>query len=930
MRLVHDKETGKNLWLDEREATVGLVEGRYWPVKEDQYLVTDETSGYTGKVEPKDLIRYLQRGYRLADENETIRFEERDSPVKAALLGAADIVAGGAIHPAAQLLDELELTEDLGPQVRAIREQNPGATIAGQVAGIAASLPATAARAVAGTGKVAEAYRAAMTFPRVAAAAGEFAARKGAALATRAGAGQLATKVAETAARGVGEGAFYGFAHGLSEADMGDPSDVAEQLIAGTGTGALLGGGIGAALPVAGHVVSSSVRGAGRGLASLYGAAANTTPAKGLGQALEGAVVAMQRRFHPEKAHLIDALENKAVREEIADPELIEKFAKQMAVKVGNGVGALDDGIDRMWKLKYRNAERLVKPENQAASIAASADAVMKIGSGAERMAIDVEEMGAEELDARLYQFGRVQPVVNKLRRIGDAVLETVNNKGVDAASSFRAINQARRDVDELIDWKAIKSGASRTREQRNVDDVLIGVRGDLAKMLESEPLWGPQVARQQRALNQLYKRHKEGENLFQQQLMAKLGRDRYIPDPQKIRNYLNDPQAGANLRRNLAYKDFVGEQREAAKILRDYYEGGGQMAQILDHSADEMDKLFGDLEGKLGLRNQLDDWMEAAQQGQLSRAMVGGLSPVIAGAVAGGLPGAVAGAAFRVGAEAMLNPVRWHLGLANVNRLRLAAEAHIRDAARAIVIKAPRAGRVWPGLRRALTPSAMTVLRTSGEERQRAVEAKIAEYHDYSSHPEAVRERVIAAVGPAADVTPGVMNALALRLVEAASYMVSVAPRTAAGATLFGEAPRLSDVEIDKFARQMAVAEDPLVVLDRMREGTLTVDETRALRGMYPDLYRRIQASILDYIGKEGLGDVPFARRMQVGILFDMPTDPSLLPANMVRYQQSTKAMGSVAQPQRQPAKTRKLTEGQTKRLVGSEQSAMSALEAR
>ncbi len=935
MRLVYDKEAAKAVWMDETEATRGLLQGSHYPVHEDEYLIVDPETSYVSPVQPKDLITYLRQGWRLADERESLRYEHKDDSVSAALLGAGDLIAGGAIHPLTQLTDELELTHEWAPRVRAIREQNPGAHVAGMVAGLAASLPATTVRALQGQqgmNAVRQAYSNAMLFPRGAAAAGELAALKAGQAARQMGAGRLAQRTVEMGARGAAEGAYYGFAHGMSEADMGDPQDVAENLIASTGMGTLMGGGFGAALPVVGAGISKVVKGTGRGAAALYGSAAGSTPAKGLAGGIERAMGAMQRRFHPEKAHLMDALENKVLRDEIADPNLVEGFAKRMAADVNVGVGALDDAIDFMYRGKYANAERLIRPANKAIAVSASGDAMQRIAQAADRF--NMRGVDPSRVDDILYDFGRVQALSDKLQRIMTNVGRNLGaGPKATPVSSFKAIAQARRDVDDLIDWKAIRAGASRTREQRGVDDVLINLRKDLAKMLESEVSWGAQVAQQQRLLNQLYAKHKEGLPMFRQQLMAKVGKNNYVPDPAKIRRYLDDPQAGGNMRRDLAFNEFLAEQREAAKIIRDFYSGGGRWAGMLEHSAGKMEKLFGDVEGKLKLRNQVADWMKSAQQGVLSQAMHRGIAPVLVGGFAGGPVGAAAGLAFREGAEAMLNPARYHINLANLNRLKLAAQAHIKDRVKAGVTRKLPKNRLVPQLRRALTPSALRVLNTRGPERQRAVEAKVAEYNQYSDSPEGVRERVAAHLGMGAEVAPLIANAIAMRLVSVSSYMVSVSPKSEAP-TLFGDAPQLSDAEIDKFARQMEVAEDPLVVLDRMYEGKLTLDESRALRAMYPELYRGMQDALLSYIEETGISEIPFARRMQVGILFDMPTDPSLLPGNMVVYQQSAKAMGSVAEPQRQPPKQpstmRKLPVSTVKNLVSSNQTDMQRLESR
>lgn len=58
---------------------------------------------------------------------------------------------------------------------------------------------------------------------------------------------QIAQGFGKAVAGGMGEGAFYGLGQGISEASLGDPSEVAQNLAAGPGMGALFGGSFGAA-----------------------------------------------------------------------------------------------------------------------------------------------------------------------------------------------------------------------------------------------------------------------------------------------------------------------------------------------------------------------------------------------------------------------------------------------------------------------------------------------------------------------------------------------------------------------------------------------------------------------------------------------------------------------------------------------------------
>jgi hypothetical protein len=96
------------------------------------------------------------------------------------------------------------------------------------------------------------------------------------------------------------------------------------------------------------------------------------------------------------------------------------------------------------------------------------------------------------------------------------------------------------------------------------------------------------------------------------------------------------------------------------------------------------------------------------------------------------------------------------------------------------------------------------------------------------------------------------------------------------------------SSMELAKFERYLEVTQNPLSVLRELEQGTLTREHVEALKAVYPAMYEELQMKTLKQVEKaEADGDsLAYAKKIQLGILLDIPTDSSLLGANLAALQ--------------------------------------------
>jgi len=147
-------------------------------------------------------------------------------------------------------------------------------------------------------------------------------------------------------------------------------------------------------------------------------------------------------------------------------------------------------------------------------------------------------------------------------------------------------------------------------------------------------------------------------------------------------------------------------------------------------------------------------------------------------------------------------------------------------------------------------------------------------------------------------------METSAARRVE---YLVSKLPKRPDNmATQLGpDRWQPSEMEIASFARSAAAVEDPMSVLERVLDATITPEDADALRQVYPEMYEEQRAQIMAKI-PELRETLPYSKRLSMSIFFNAPVDPSMDPG-VIRVLQSNYAtdpgtQGGTEAPQPSP----------------------------
>lgn len=91
-------------------------------------------------------------------------------------------------------------------------------------------------------------------------------------------------------------------------------------------------------------------------------------------------------------------------------------------------------------------------------------------------------------------------------------------------------------------------------------------------------------------------------------------------------------------------------------------------------------------------------------------------------------------------------------------------------------------------------------------------------------------------------------------------------------------QTPRVSDSEEYRFNRVFDAVHDPTTVLESMAKGRVSHDQVEAVKAVYPKLFAEMQTKVVEHLHSMK-APLAYDKRVQLGILLDVPTDATLDP---------------------------------------------------
>lgn len=274
----------------------------------------------------------------------------------------------------------------------------------------------------------------------------------------------------------------------------------------------------------------------------------------------------------------------------------------------------------------------------------------------------------------------------------------------------------------------------------------------------------------------------------------------------------------------------------------------------------------------------------------------IAGLGHGILGGGIGGLATAAAHHYLRERGSAMLAAAADKLAqLSAVRRATMAIDSKIESGIDTFLSRraAPRS-----------LAAASAYLSNRGQSRDKVYDTRRADIQRLTQNPSMLAERAAQAVGPIAQYAPQTAAAVASKAATATQNLMAkfpkAQPRPGSLMPTLDER-RVARSDMAKAARYAAAVNDPLSIFDDMRANRLSREAVQALKDNSPELLKEIQGKVMDRIS-DRKEKIPYEKRVQLGVLFGVPTDPSLEPEFMQAIQGMYAQMGQQKKQGGQP----------------------------
>jgi hypothetical protein len=102
-----------------------------------------------------------------------------------------------------------------------------------------------------------------------------------------------------------------------------------------------------------------------------------------------------------------------------------------------------------------------------------------------------------------------------------------------------------------------------------------------------------------------------------------------------------------------------------------------------------------------------------------------------------------------------------------------------------------------------------------------------------------------------------------------------------------------MSSTQKTQLANAYQIAEKPLIVLDKMKNGTLSSTDIKTLSTLYPSLYARMQQKVMGEIVTTQQKDktIPYKTKMALSLFMGQALDSSLQPASIISSQATSQS---------------------------------------
>lgn len=153
------------------------------------------------------------------------------------------------------------------------------------------------------------------------------------------------------------------------------------------------------------------------------------------------------------------------------------------------------------------------------------------------------------------------------------------------------------------------------------------------------------------------------------------------------------------------------------------------------------------------------------------------------------------------------------------------------------------------------------------------------------SSSPEKVLKASHHNTNAVSQGAPDTAAALSLVGQNAVQFLASKIPKRQSYPGIVPRPWQPSSMELHKFERYVGAVENPKNAIENFSHGRMSREEAEALQVVYPNIFTRLRENVVSNIKLHGQ-HMPYQKKMQMGILLNMVTDPSMAAENILSLQ--------------------------------------------
>lgn len=904
---VRDAATGREVLVTPDTARDGFLKGAFKPLGDRVRVGRGKN---TATVDASEVRQAIDSGWDIISEGQAAdaKMRREQSTVAAQVQGTGEAFASGLSFGLTDLIqgDDKQRAEfrarhkelgTVGDAARLTGEVLPtllsgGSSLAarGGVAGAKAGLRQGLAAGVRGAG----------VLPRAVEGLGVLA-EKGVAKALGKG---LKSRTAGSFVRGGIEGAASGIGEEIHESVLGDRELTAERLLAAAPMAALFGGGISAAFPLTGAAFRKGGELSVDATRKVLAAASDMAPDGSIVGGIASTIASGKRAGPMAEQFKLLAKDNPKLHRALHDQAAV---VEEIGTRVRDAADAYGEaqrkGVAAFERDRAGNFGDLLKDtgDGQVGRFVAD-DIGETLGRLDDHLAVAKDPAYRSSFDALALDRSR-----SALALTADEVA------GMSASKGYQSMVKALRSTQDELAKVRKQAKSPRTEEMLH----------DVEQMLK-EKLTAPKYGDAGRAFKEVATA--DAAYFAAADRMGNTSVGRLLNRAKQSTN----ADAVDVVKR---YGDFKATDRvDAARQSMDLDIAAMEARVKYSKSADMSAALTAMKAQRDGVVKAMDEAAENAQilsrQTEMGRSPMSGVLSAMGPsgpAVTGALLGGPVGAAIGGGLAMMARPGSVIRSLSAIKHAADGTSAKIAKVvksitdtsgpAKGVAAKVRRKARkAAKGTRGVATRAAGRLGATGRGDDQRARQRRAQEL----SNPDTLERELEQEMFALKDAAPGVAEAAATKVSLGASFLASKLPPDITD-PITGDRTRVDEATLAKFDRYHEAVTDPIASLERLKDGTFTVEHAEALREVWPSLFADIQEQTL--VGMQEASDrgerLPYARRMSLGILLAIPTDATLQPsflATMSQVHQAERAKeaagaGEDKAPDAKPKRTRKVT---------------------